>query len=488
MKMRYAGKWITVALCISAIWSITGCSDPGEPVPGSAIPDTIPPARITDIMGSNISPSRVTLVWTAPGDDGASGRALSYDLRFSEVEITEGNWDQCPIPELYVDLTVSPSGGRDSTRVLYLKSNTDYWFALKASDSDGNSSPVSENYRLKTPNQPILQYVKQVPLPDVGWTSPFRYIEHSPSRIIVVNQLFGSCFIMETGDPGRGEFGRILGQLDPYEKVWLNGWSGLPHSDGRYLYATKIKMYIPLPNGNDYPPEPLSVHIFDLTMSPVQIGSVSLENRFDADFLEIPNCSIGNTLFVGADTLGVIDISDPANPEFRGYGLGLDYQVRGMQGIGSNLVVWNADKDTPIAVLEVTDPHSPTVVGWYDPEVDYTSVYFSDKLLLVLERSGFLQVVDLTDPTHPGLRSKVNLGTSESSVAVNDGMLYSSRPYQDLQVFSLENPDEPILLATCGLALRPGVVFATNELVFLEDARESYPSSDRLHVFLKLPE
>ena len=34
----------------------------------------------------------MALSWTAPGDDGATGTATTYDVRYSTSTITAGNW------------------------------------------------------------------------------------------------------------------------------------------------------------------------------------------------------------------------------------------------------------------------------------------------------------------------------------------------------------------------------------------------------------
>ena len=40
-----------------------------------------------------------TLTWTAPGDDGSTGTATSYDIRYSTSVINDGNWAaSTPLP------------------------------------------------------------------------------------------------------------------------------------------------------------------------------------------------------------------------------------------------------------------------------------------------------------------------------------------------------------------------------------------------------
>ncbi len=87
----------------------------------------------------------VTMVWTAPGDDGLIGRAFQYDLRYSTNVIvgvdTLSWWNAAtqatgePAPGI--------SGTTDSTRVLGLQPSMTYRFIIKAADEVPNWSGYS---------------------------------------------------------------------------------------------------------------------------------------------------------------------------------------------------------------------------------------------------------------------------------------------------------------------------------------------------------
>jgi hypothetical protein len=84
---------------------------------------------------------QVTLVWTAPGDDGFSGEALRYDLRWSLAPIREANFLQAtavagmPRP--------ARPGSRQKFVVTRLIPEQTYYFALKTVDESGNWSGIS---------------------------------------------------------------------------------------------------------------------------------------------------------------------------------------------------------------------------------------------------------------------------------------------------------------------------------------------------------
>ena len=104
-------------------------------------PDTTAPAAVTDLAAGNPTSSSITLTWTAPGDDGNTGTATSYDVRYSTATITDTNWGsaaQCteePSPQ--------PAGSSETFTVAGLDANTTYYFGLKTSDEVPNESPLS---------------------------------------------------------------------------------------------------------------------------------------------------------------------------------------------------------------------------------------------------------------------------------------------------------------------------------------------------------
>lgn len=103
--------------------------------------DSTPPAPVTDLSPTGILLTKVILSWTATGDDGFSGVATSYDVRYSQTPISAATWEQAtPVEDVPEP---GPSGTRETVEVSGLEPNTTYYFALRAADNVGNVSDLS---------------------------------------------------------------------------------------------------------------------------------------------------------------------------------------------------------------------------------------------------------------------------------------------------------------------------------------------------------
>lgn len=92
-------------------------------------------------LGGQVLSDSIELSWTAPGDDGHTGTATKYDLRYSFSGITEDNWDKAiPIEGLSSPL---PAGSRETFVVTDLDPSRVTCFAIKTADEANNWSALS---------------------------------------------------------------------------------------------------------------------------------------------------------------------------------------------------------------------------------------------------------------------------------------------------------------------------------------------------------
>ena len=108
--------------------------------------DTTPPAQITDLMvlaGYAINNSTISIRWTATGDDGNTGTADHYEIRYATFQINELNWNLAQI--FSNPPSPQPAGTLQTCDVTGLNAATIYYFAIKAYDENNNAGSASNS-------------------------------------------------------------------------------------------------------------------------------------------------------------------------------------------------------------------------------------------------------------------------------------------------------------------------------------------------------
>jgi hypothetical protein len=113
----------------------------------AGFPDTIPPAPIIDLVSEpGALDGSISLVWTAPGDDGSEGKAASYVVKTSVYPIlTEADWNSAegkpgePVP--------SAPGTVERMTIRNLISASYVYVGMRAVDDFFNMSPVGNSVK-----------------------------------------------------------------------------------------------------------------------------------------------------------------------------------------------------------------------------------------------------------------------------------------------------------------------------------------------------
>ncbi|MCC6651067.1 MAG: S8 family serine peptidase, partial [Candidatus Eisenbacteria bacterium] len=118
-----------------------------------ADPDSIAPGAVSDLATATPGSTTMGLTWTATGDDGGTGRASRYDIRWSTSPIDDTNFAAAtPV----TGPTPQTAGSAESFEVPGLAYSTLYYFALKAADEFGNTGPLSNLASGSTLGAPAL--------------------------------------------------------------------------------------------------------------------------------------------------------------------------------------------------------------------------------------------------------------------------------------------------------------------------------------------
>ncbi len=205
------------------------------------------PGAQAALQAAQSTSTTITLTWTAPGDDGASGQAAQYDIRYSLSPITDANWnaamqaDNEPLPQA--------AGSSESFTVTGLDPGTDYYFAIKTADEVPNWSVLS-NVVLRSTDQETTPPANIASLATgavtnssvlLTWTAPgddgntgtaSQYdVRYSTSPITAAN--FGSATTV-TGEPTPS----AAGAADSFVVTGLN-------AETEYYFAVKTADEVP---------------------------------------------------------------------------------------------------------------------------------------------------------------------------------------------------------------------------------------------------
>jgi chitodextrinase len=113
--------------------------------------DSSPPAALSTVAISAFTENSVSLTWNATGDDGSTGTAAAYDVRFSTAPITDANWASAT--QASGEPAPAPPGTAQNFTITGLTRETTYYFAIRVRDEADNSSSLSNPVQATTPDQ-----------------------------------------------------------------------------------------------------------------------------------------------------------------------------------------------------------------------------------------------------------------------------------------------------------------------------------------------
>jgi hypothetical protein len=119
--------------------------------------DNTAPAAVADLTITGTTGNSIAVRWTAPGDDGNTGTATSYDIRYSTSSITNGNWNSAT--QASGEPTPAAAGTQQTFTLTGLSGSQTYYVAIRATDERGNvaalSNVVSGTTNDTTPPAPV---------------------------------------------------------------------------------------------------------------------------------------------------------------------------------------------------------------------------------------------------------------------------------------------------------------------------------------------
>lgn len=175
--------WIGMAVRLAAIGGLLivwSCTDKGSNGDVDLPP---PPAAVTDLHVVTVAPNWIELEWTAPVDDNEHGPVDSYDIRYTDYEPEEGDWDNAT--KVAWDRNPVPGGFPETFQVTGLTMGTTYYFALTCCDNDGQCSDISNMIEVSTP----IEF--EVEFPDAVLETAIRLKLNQPTGPIMYSSVLG---------------------------------------------------------------------------------------------------------------------------------------------------------------------------------------------------------------------------------------------------------------------------------------------------------
>lgn len=132
--------------------------------------DATPPAAVADLSVTGTTGTSISVRWTAPGDDGTTGTATSYDIRYSTTAITSANWGTAL--QATGEPTPAAAGTAQAFTIPGLSGSQTYYVAIKTTDDAGNVSLLSNVVSATTPDTVPPAPVRNLSYEDATDTTP----------------------------------------------------------------------------------------------------------------------------------------------------------------------------------------------------------------------------------------------------------------------------------------------------------------------------
>jgi trimeric autotransporter adhesin len=185
---------------------------------------------------------------------------------------------------------------------------------------------------------------------------------------------------------------------------------------------------------------------FNLTYTVIEPGAPHWVGSLDTSGLAICDAARNGLVYMADRESGleVIDVSDPANPQIAGVvdtpGLAFGVAVQGD-------LAYVADYYS-LKVVSIADPHAPSIVGGVSTPGSAWRVAVSGHYAYVACQSAGLQVIDVSNPTSPQIVGSVATPDLALNVAVVGSYAYLADQTAGLQVVDVSNPLSPHIVGS----------------------------------------
>lgn len=120
-----------------------------------------------------------------------------------------------------------------------------------------------------------------------------------------------------------------------------------------------------------------------------------------------------------------------------------------------------------LAILDVSNPAAPQLLGRYDTPGRALSVQVAGGLVFVADDAAGVQIISVTNPANPILVGNYNTPGSAQGVAVRSNLVFVADGNSGLLILNVTNPAAPTVVSSFVTNLGPACVCVSGNLAFL---------------------
>ncbi|MDP8240375.1 MAG: choice-of-anchor D domain-containing protein, partial [Candidatus Hatepunaea meridiana] len=224
----------------------------------------------------------------------------------------------------------------------------------------------------------------------------------------------------------------------------------------------------------------------DLTISDITVADDYFSTSFDGEFTIEPDGEHQLTVTFAPDEAGefegtlTIDSNDPDEGEIwvtlAGIGIG-EVRLLGhydTPGIANGVFIsgdyaYIADGENGLGIVDVSDPENPNEVGRCDtPDFAY-SVTTSGNYAFVADNNAGLRIIDISDPENPNEIGYYDTPGEARAVEVVNDYAFIANGWEGFRVIDISNLEEPQEVAVYDTPWTPWDVAISGELAYVAD-------------------
>lgn len=423
-----------------------GCSKKKSTEPRS-FSDIVSPASITDLATLNTTSNSITLVWTATGDDGSTGTAAQYDIRYSTSSILPFNWGSAI--RCSVERKPQPAGSSETFVVGGLDPNTPYYLALKTADEVSNWSALSNVACDTTLPQPTIELIGYIDVLGYADWPVGVFVSGNYAYMLVSGYTNPGIKIIDISTPSKPSL------TATYDDI--TGFPGDIFVSGNYAYVAGERQ---------------GLVIIDISnpFTPTLIGAYTDQDSSwpEAVFVSENYAYVGAYQYMRApwwSGLQILDVSNPSNPILTG--------TCDTRSCPSDVFVSGnyayVTSGYGLEIIDISNASAPALTGFYGTPGYPRRVFLSGNYAYVADGEEGLSIINISNPSNPTITAILNTPGETYDVFVSGNYAYVADEEWGLQIINLSNPSNPALATfyiTLGWAR---AVFVSGNYIYVAD-------------------